>query len=86
MKYGFLVFDMVNETFDMMIGPNHMSIEYVSLKDNRNLNRSVWGLRDTIVVVATFARKEKVEVWIMKEYGVEESWNMLCSIPVGSNN
>uniref|UniRef100_A0A803L7J7 F-box associated domain-containing protein n=1 Tax=Chenopodium quinoa TaxID=63459 RepID=A0A803L7J7_CHEQI len=76
---------MANETFNLMIRPDQMSIEHFTLEDNRNINRSVWGFRDTIAVVATFATKEKIEVWIMKEYGVEDSWNILCSIPVGSN-
>ena len=72
---GILTFNMEDESFQLIKGP-HSSTNYNQ--------RSVWILKDTLTTMLSsvdFSRNSlgTVEVWLIKEYGVEDSWIMLQS-------
>ncbi|XP_074263421.1 F-box/kelch-repeat protein At3g23880-like isoform X2 [Silene latifolia] len=68
--YNILAFDMTSEALHLMKGP--------PLPTNFPLYWSVWELKDTIAGISShyldYPSSEDVEVWMMMEYGVENSW------------
>ncbi|KMS95039.1 hypothetical protein BVRB_013040 [Beta vulgaris subsp. vulgaris] len=74
--YCVLVFSMVDvdHSFKVMGGPPILYDNSIQPK------MSVWVFKETICFVARFVEKENIEVWIMKEYGVEDSWDLHVSI------
>ncbi|KAJ8431271.1 hypothetical protein Cgig2_011124 [Carnegiea gigantea] len=73
---GVVMFDMVEESFRLMKGPPYPLCEYSC--------RSVWVLKDTIVMVVSSSDFwgnpcGTVGVWMMMEYGVHDSWAMVCT-------
>lgn len=74
--YCVLVFSMVDvdHSFKVMGGPPILYDNSIQPK------MSVWVFKETICFVARFLEKKNIEVWIMKEYGVEDSWDLHVSI------
>ncbi|KNA05642.1 hypothetical protein SOVF_188480 [Spinacia oleracea] len=87
-KLSVLVFDMASETFNVMRGPPVVGVlnededeDEDAMDDYCELEEmSVWVVKETIGVMVSCSRKETVKVWIMKEYGDEDSWELVSTI------
>lgn len=73
-----LLFDMGNDVFSKLQLPE--SLVYVV---PLNLMVALMGESLSVLLYDEYLRSKVCTIWIMKEYGVVESWSKLCTIDLG---
>ncbi|XP_059628783.1 F-box protein CPR1-like, partial [Cornus florida] len=64
-------FDLGVEEYRLVPQPDYL---------DKNIGMSLGSLGDCLCINCNYARRDRVDIWVMEEYGVKESWTKLFSV------
>ncbi|KAM6594723.1 hypothetical protein CsatA_002426 [Cannabis sativa] len=76
-KLGIVAFDLSSEEFKLITPPS-------TLNDKRIWNTSICNLSGCLSLITTPGPSSCIDIWVMKKYGMSDSWAKYISVDLGN--